>query len=73
MDYEILKEQTKKLIDKADEKTLKMVFAMLEVNDSYDFWDALPQYVKEDVITAQQQSLRGEGVPHAEVMKKYMK
>ena len=43
----ILKKQVKKYIDTADEKVLKMVYAMLEVNAEKDWWDDLPEQVKQ--------------------------
>jgi predicted transcriptional regulator len=49
------------------------VNAILEIDLQDDFWDTLPDYVKEDVEEALQQSERGEGKPHEEVMKKYAK
>ena len=70
---EALRMQVKHYIDLADEKSLKMVKAMLEVDQEDDFWDSLPDEVKADVEEAERQSKRGEGTPHAEVFKKYEK
>jgi len=69
---EALRKQAKKYIDKADENSWRRVNAILEI-DQQDFWDGLPEQVKEDVEEALQQSERGEGKPHEEVMKKYSK
>jgi hypothetical protein len=37
--------------------------------DEKDFWDELPDYVKNGIEEGLSQSERGEGVPHTEVMK----
>jgi len=69
---EALRRKVKKYIDSADDMSLRRVNAILEI-DQRDFWDTLPDYVKNDVEEALQQSERGEGKPHEEVMKKYSK
>ena len=68
---EALRKQVKKYIDKADEKSLRMVQALLEIEEGYDFWDDLPKNVKDDVEEALVESAKNEGRPHQEVMKKY--
>lgn len=39
---EALRKQVKKYVDKADEKTLRGVNAILEIDQQSDFWDELP-------------------------------
>ncbi len=68
-----LRKQVKKYIDKADDKSLRMVQAILEIEQQEDFWDGLPAHVKADVEEAKEQSARGEGKTTKEVMKKYKK
>lgn len=68
-----LRKQVKKYIDKADDKSLRMVQAILEIEQEEDFWDTLSEQVKADVEEAKQQSERGEGITTDEVMKKYEK
>ena len=58
-----LRKRVNKRIDKADLNSLRRVNAILEI-DKRDFWDALPDHVKEDVEEAIAQSERGEGKPH---------
>jgi len=70
---EALRKQVKKYIDKADENSLRRVTAILEIDQQKDFWEELPAHVKKDVDEALQQSERGEGKSHKEVMKKYDK
>ena len=46
---------------------------MLEADNKNDFWDELPSIVKTDVKTAINQSVKGKGKSHKEIMKKYEK
>jgi len=70
---DLLRKQVKKYIDKADDKTVQMVFAMLEAEQQYDFWDELPETIKERIDEAIKQADSGQLIPHEEVMKKYKK
>ncbi len=58
-------------IQNADEKVVRMVHAMLEVDAKEDPWDQMPDEVKADVEAALQESERGEGMSHDEVKNKY--
>lgn len=58
-------------LDQADEKVLRMVQAILQIEKEYDFWDDLPEEVKNDVEEALIQSEKGLGETHEEVLKKY--
>ena len=66
-----MRNEVKKYIDSADEKVVKMVHAMLEVDAEADWWDAMPDNVKADVETAIKQADKGELIPHEEVKKRY--
>ena len=70
---DLLRKQVKKYIDDADDKTVQMVYAMLEAEHQYDFWDELPDSVKTDIDEAIKQADAGDLVSHEEVMKKYKK
>ena len=67
----ILKKQVKKYIDTADEKVVKMVHAMLEINAEKDWWDDLPEHVKTEINEAQKELDNGQGMSHAKVKKLY--
>jgi predicted transcriptional regulator len=69
----LLRKQVKKYIDEADDKTVQMVYALLEAEHQYDFWDELPEEVRADIDEAIKQADAGELIPHEEVMKKYQK
>lgn len=58
-------------IQNADEKVVKMVHAMLEVDAEEELWDEMPDDVKADMEAALQESERGEGMSHEEVKEKY--
>ncbi len=58
-------------LDQADEKVLRMVQSILQIEQEYDFWDDLPEEVRNDVEEALIQSEKGLGETHEEVLKKY--
>ena len=68
-----LKKEVLAEIARADTHMLKMVYAMLQANKQYDFWEDLPETVRKDVEIALNESDKGLGKPHAEVMQKYKK
>ena len=50
-----------------------MIQSILQIDQEYDFWNDLPDAVKDDVEEAMKQGDRGEGQTHEELMKKYIK
>lgn len=62
-----MRKEVKKYIDTADEKIVKMVHAMLEVDAEADWWDSMPDDVKADIDEAIKQADKGELIPHEEV------
>jgi predicted transcriptional regulator len=69
----IMKNQAKKYLDNADEKTIKMVFAMLEVDAQKDWWDEISDSAKNSIERGLKDIEMGKVTPHHEVMKKYKK
>lgn len=69
----IMKNQAKKYLDNADEKTIKMVHAMLEVDAEKDWWDDISDAAKESIERGLKDMENGNVTPHKEVMKKYKK
>ena len=65
--------EVKRYIDTADEKVVKMMHAMLEVNADEDWWESMPDNVKADVEAALSESDKGELIPHEEIKKRYQK
>ncbi len=68
-DVKEMRKQVKKYVDNADDITVKMIHAMLEVQQEDDWWDQLPSKQKKDIDTAIQQLDEGQGIPH-EIVKK---
>ena len=69
---EILRNEAKQYIDEADEKAIKMVIAMLEINaeedEDADWWKNMPDDVKVEVEEAIKEGDEGKGIPHEEAM-----
>jgi hypothetical protein len=68
-----MRREVKNYIDKADETTVKMVYAMLEAKQEDDWWDSLPPKVKAEIDEALTELDKGKGIPHEVVIKKYNK
>lgn len=68
-----LKKEVKKNIDKADERVLKMVNAMLLADQEDDWYDELPEEVKASIEKGLDDIKNGRVVSHENVMKKYKK
>ena len=68
---EILRKQVQQYISVADEKSLHMVQAILEIEQEEDWWDTMPANVQKSVELAIKESDSGECIPHEEVMKIY--
>lgn len=62
-----MRREVKKYIDTADVKVVKMMHAMLKVDADNDWWDAMPDNIKDDVTIAVQESEKGEVISHAEI------
>ena len=70
---EVLRNSVKKQIDVADERSLKMVRALLEAEEEYDWWDDLSDEAKSSIEQGLKDVEEGKLTPHKEVMKKYKK
>ena len=68
-----MRSEVKKYIETADEKVVKMIHAMLEVDAEADWWDAMPDEVRKDVELSLKHADNGEVLAHEEVRKKYPK
>lgn len=67
---EVLREQVKQSIDRADEKSLRMVQALLEIEQEDDWWDTLPDEVTNMLEASMKDGDDGKGISHEEMMKK---
>ncbi len=70
-DTEVLREHVKQYINRADEKSLRLVQAILEIEQEEDWWDELPEEVRNMLETSIKDGDEGKGISHEEVMKKY--
>ena len=71
---EVLRKKVKQYIDKADDKSLRRVQAILEVDqEETDWWDELPHEVQASLERALKESEEGKGIPHAQMVEKYSK
>jgi len=68
-----LRRETKKYIDHADVKTVKMIHAMLEADQENDWWDDLGSAEKKSIETGLKEADEGKVISHETVMKKYRK
>lgn len=66
-----MRQDVKKYIDTADEKVVKMVHAMLEVDADADWWDTIPKELKNDIEIALRQADKGDVLSHEEVKKRH--
>lgn len=68
-----LRRGVKKYIDTADEQTIKMIHAMLEVEQESDWWDELDPEAQKSIERGLKDADAGKVTPHETVMKKYRK
>lgn len=68
-----LREAVIEYIQTADEKTVRMIHAMLEVDAKEDWWDEITESHQQAIDKGIEQLDNGEGIPHDEVMRKYNK
>ena len=69
----LMKKQVKKYLDTADEKIVKMVYAMLEVDAQKDWWDEVGDEAKASIERGLKDVEAGRVVLHKSAMKKYNK
>jgi predicted transcriptional regulator len=70
---ELLRTSIKKQIDIADEKSLKIIQAVLSINEETDWWDELSPNAKSSIEQGLKDAKEGKLTPHADVMKYYKK
>lgn len=77
---EVLRQEVKQYIDRADDKSLRIVKAILEIEQEEDEgdiedgevdWDELPEELQIMIDRAIKQADEGGGMPHEEVVAKY--
>ncbi len=73
MSTSVLRKEVKKYIDKVDNRTLKIVHAMLEAEEDYDSWEELPASLKRSIQKGLKQADEGKLIPHEVIVKQYKK
>ncbi len=68
-----LRKQVKKIVDKASEKELELIYHLFEATNKSDWWDDISTPQKKAIDKGLAQLDNGEVVAHKEVMKKYGK
>lgn len=73
MDIQALKiELAKRLLDSDDLNLIEEIKSIFDRKEE-DFWDTLPDHVKQGIKRGLQQAESGQVVPHETVMQKYAK
>ena len=72
-DTEALREQIKEYVDNADARSLKIVRAILEIEQEDDWWDDLPSDVQNMINASIKDGDEGKGIPHEQMIEKYCK
>lgn len=75
---EILREEVKQYIDRADDKSLRIVKAILEIEQEEDIdgddevdWDDLPEELQRSIEAGIKDADEGRVISHEEMKKKY--
>ncbi len=73
---EALHKEVLELVDKADDKSLRIVKAILKIEqekeaEEGDWWDELPVQIQSLVEMSIKDSEEGKGIPHEEMMAQY--
>jgi len=66
-----LRKEVKMYIDHADERVVKMMYAMLEKDAETDWYDEMPDEIKAELEESIAQADRGQVMIHAQVKQKY--
>jgi hypothetical protein len=72
-DTEILRKQVREYVEHADNKSLRIVQAILEIEQEEDWWDELPEEVQHMLDAAIKQGEEGKGISHEQMIEKYSK
>jgi predicted transcriptional regulator len=72
-DVVLLKKEVKRYVDVADEKLVKMLHAMLQINAEKDWWDEASKETKISIEKGLHDTKAGKVTLHKDVMKKYKK
>jgi predicted transcriptional regulator len=66
-----LRKEVKDYIDHADERMVRMMYAMLETDAEADWYDELPDEIKASLEDSMKQADAGQVITHDQMRKKY--
>ena len=66
-----LRKEVKNYIDRADERVVKMMYAMLEQDAEADWYDEMPDEIRSELEESIAQSNKGQVITHDQMKKKY--
>ena len=72
-DTDVLRKQVKKFVEKANEKELKIIYQLFEIDKDSDWWPEISKEQQAAVKEAIAEVDKGEVIPHQEMVKKYRK
>jgi predicted transcriptional regulator len=72
-DNSVLRKQVKTLVEKADEKTLRIIYNLFEMNKQEDWWNEISNEHKSAIKEAMAEADKGKVIPHSEMEKLYRK
>ena len=68
-----IRKEVKKYIDHADDRMVKIIYAMLEADQKGDWWDEIGDEERASIDKGLRQLKEGKGIPHEQVVKQYPK
>ncbi len=72
-DNSVLRKQVKSLVENADEKTLRIIYNLFEMNQQEDWWNEISDRQKKEIKEAIAEVDKGKVIPHSEMEKLYRK
>lgn len=66
-----MRKEVKKFVDHADDKVIKIFYAVMEAEKEEDWWNDLPPEVQKEIDGALLELDKGKGMSHEKVMKKH--
>lgn len=72
-DKSVLRKQVKHLVENADEKTLRIIYNLFEMNKHEDWWNEISEQQQKEIKEAIAEADKGKVIPHSEMEKLYSK
>lgn len=72
-DNSVLRKQVKNLVENADEKTLRIIYNLFEINKQEDWWNEISEEQRTAIQEAIHEADKGKVIPHSEMEKLYHK